>query len=383
MSALIDLSHCCDHHAGHALEMLYKSSSEPPDGGAWEPHESPFIAQIIELFTQRGLLRLGKVREELQAWLQGARHDPAATRPINRPEGMMGRWTQAELDLVRLYLTSLPKEAYTLDDWMMVVDYLVQRYLPMNDLRSEAEWLAVRSSMMGRVQANIEALTAKQADKVMAALPLTVSAAASQFRMSPEQRAIMEFGWQRCAENVVSLSDDLRHRMRKLIMNYQFAQFTGDKAQTAEALQSKLLDEFGLLNRDWRRIAVTEAGENANQGLIASLPVGTKVRRVEQYKHACGHCVKIDGKVMTVVSPTKEPKDGDTEVWVGKNNIGRSASPRKKVGNVLVEREPHEKWWIAAGVQHPHCRGRWVVQKQPDSAGDLDFSDWLANTLRN
>lgn len=381
--SLIDLSHCCDHHASHALEMLYKSSSEPPDGDAWEPHESPFIAQIIELFTQRGLLRLGKVQEELQAWLQGARHDPAATRPIHRPEGMMGRWTQGELDLVRLYLTSLPKEAYTLDDWMMVVDYLVQRYLPMNDLRSEAEWLAVRSSMMGRVQANIEALTAKQADKVVAALPLTVSAAASQFRMTPEQRAIMEFGWQRCAENVVSLSDDLRHRMRKLIMNYQFAQFTGDKAQTAEALQSKLLDEFGLLNRDWRRIAVTEAGENANQGLIASLPVGTKVRRVEQYKHACGHCVKIDGKVMTVVSPTKEPKDGDTEVWVGKNNIGRSASPRKKVGNVLVEREPHEKWWIAAGVQHPHCRGRWVVQKQPDSAGDSEFSAWLAATLRS
>ena len=379
---LVDVSACCDHHATDAIEMLYKSNAEPPDGGAWEPHDSPFISRLIELFTERGLLRLGRVKDELQAWLDGARHDPTAIKPIDRPSGMMGRWTQAELDLARLYLTALPKEQFSLDDWMLVVDYLVQRYLPMDDMRSEAEWFTVRASMMGRVQANMESLTAKQADKVMAALPTTIGAAASAFRMSPEQRAVMEFGWQHCAENVVALTDDLRHKMRRLIMNYQFAQFTGDKAVTAEALQSKLLDEFGLLNRDWRRIAVTEAGENANQGLIASLPVGTKVRRVEQYKHACGHCVKIDGKVMTVVSPTKEPKDGDTEVWVGKNNVGRSASPRKKVGGVLVEREPHELWWIAAGVQHPHCRGRWVVQQNPDSAGDSAFSAWLVQTLR-
>lgn len=382
MSALVDLSLCCDHHASDALEMLYKSTTEPPDGGAWEPHESPFISRLIELFTERGLLRLDRVRDELQAWLEGARHDPSATQPIQRPEGMMGRWTQAELDLARLYLTTLPKERFDLGDWMLVVDYLVQRYLPMNDMRSEAEWFAVRSTMMGRVQANMESLTAKQADKVIAALPSTIGEAASAFRLTPEQRAIMEFGRERCAENIVSLTDDLRHRMRKRIMDYQFAQFTGDRAITAESLQTKLLDDFGLLNRDWRRIAVTEAGENANQGLIASLPVGTKVRRVEQYKHACGHCVKIDGKVMTVVSPTKEPKDGDTEVWVGKNNIGRSASPRKKVGGELVEREPHEMWWIAAGVQHPHCRGRWVVQQNPDAAGDSAFSAWLATTLR-
>ena len=58
------------------------------------------------------------------------------------------------------------------------------------------------------------------------------------------------------------------------------------------------------------------------------------------------------------------------------------AAVDQKVGGVLVERESHELWWIAAGVQHPHCRGRWVVQQNPDSAGDSAFSAWLTSTLR-
>ena len=68
------------------------------------------------------------------------------------------------------------------------------------------------------------------------------------------------------------------------------------------SLQTRLLDAFGKFNKNWRRIAVTEAGEAKNQGYIASLPPGSKVRRVEQYAGACSFCRRLDGKIFDVVA---------------------------------------------------------------------------------
>jgi hypothetical protein len=68
-------------------------------------------------------------------------------------------------------------------------------------------------------------------------------------------------------------------------------------------------------------------------------------------------------------------------IWAGKSNIGRSASPRKRVGNLLVEREPHEMWWIPAGLAHPHCRGRWLPVMEDQPGDDPDFGAWLRVTL--
>jgi hypothetical protein len=135
------------------------------------------------------------------------------------------------------------------------------------------------------------------------------------------------------------------------------------------------------MNRDWRRIAVTEAGENLNQGMISSLPGGAKVKRVEKYRGACAFCRSIDGKVMEVVAASAAEKDGATQVWPGKTNIGRSSSPQRRLGDKLVDREPHELWWIAAGVQHPHCRGGWVHLEQGSLPVDPKFSAWMDKVL--
>jgi hypothetical protein len=142
-----------------------------------------------------------------------------------------------------------------------------------------------------------------------------------------------------------------------------------------------LLDEFAVLNRDWRRIALTEAGEVANQGFIASLSPGAKVKRIEQYRGACPFCRKIDGVVMEVVPASKDDKDPDKMIWVGKNNVGRSGSPRKRVGGELVERLPEEQWWVPAGVAHPMCRGQWIKLSESRADDDPDFAEWLRNTL--
>jgi hypothetical protein len=381
MTLLLDIGELTEQQSDRALNTIYKAiHSHDDDDSIWSEHENPFVRRLVELFTRRGLMRLDGFRKELEQWLAGEKHH-AGSR-VARPDGYMQRWSASELSLVKLYLESLPPAEFTLDDWMMVVDYLAQRYLPASDMRTEAEWLAVRSTFMGRVQANMESLTAKQADTLLEALPSTVSAARAAFTMSPVQSIILDYARVRGVENVQRLADNARHRMRQVVLEHTGQTFLGTPGPR-HSLQTTLHDEFATLNRDWRRIAETETTENQNQGYVSSMPVGSKLKRVEQYRNACSWCRKIDGTIVEVVSPDAPDKDGMTQIWPGKTNMGRSNAPRKRVGTILVHREPEEMYWIAAGAQHPHCRGRWVPTIQDEPGDDKAFGDYLRSVLGN
>lgn len=377
---LIDLggmTACC---TDHALESLAKAiaGEDGQSHDIWEEHHNPFVSRIIELFTKRGLMMLDKVQEGLKLWAEGKMHANLAA-PVQKPEPYVQNWTPEQSSLVHLYLTSLPPEQFAYDDWGLLVDYLLHTYMPEEVLRTEAEWFAVRSSIMGRVQASMsgQAVTVAQLDPVLAALPLTVAGAQKAFNFGTKMDAIMAYGNARCMEQVVSLSASSRQKIKKAILEHTFKKLQGDPDATREVLQSKLFDEFAALNRDWRRISVTEAGENANQGMLASLAPGATVKRIEQYKGACPFCKRIDGTVYKVVPADAEKKDGDKEVWVGKTNIGRSAAPRKRAGDTLIERTPSEMWWTPAGTVHPHCRGGWHLMAGASVHDDDVFQQWL------
>lgn len=378
MGLFVDLIELGEQRTNDALEMLCKAHHDDDDG-IWAQMDSPLLRMLVELFTRRGLDRLDGFRAEVQAWAGGHRHK--AGERVPRPAGAMERWNDAERALAKLYLEHLPPAEWTLDDHMLAIDYTAQRYLPADDLRTEAEWLATRSSLMGRVQAAMEGVTVKQASKLLEAMPSTVREAMAQFGGTPVQAATMQFAATRCAENVRNLADDARHKVRAVVAEHVTQQQLGAPLAGGSSLETKLMDKFGVLNRDMRRIAVTEAGEAQTQGYVASLPLGSKVKRVEQYKNACAFCRRIDGKVVTIVDPAKEPKDWENEIWAGKSNVGRSASPRKRIGNVFKEREPEEMWVIPAGLVHPHCRGRWVPTVQDRPGDDADFGEWMRGVL--
>jgi hypothetical protein len=382
---LIDIGALSCACTEHALELLAKSMAGEDETGPdiWALHESPFIQSLIELFSSRGLLRLEKVKTELNAWLAGKHHKPTGTAAPAPPNASTHYWTPDELSLVRIYLENLAPGSFQLSDWALVVDYLVQRYLPADEMASEAEWLSVRAAIMGKVQASLDGeIGVPQADALMGALPLTAHAAQQTFDFDDNtlMNHILEYGRLRCADQVTQLRENVRHRLKRVILDDQQQKMVGAPGSQS-TLQTQLFDAFSTLNRDWRRIAVTEAGENANQGLIASLAPGTKVRRMEQYRGACPYCRKIDGRVLTVIDPKARNKNGETQVWVGKNNIGRSAAARKKIGNELVERDAAERWWVPAGTVHPHCRGMWSVVDGPVAGADPQFQAWLEKHL--
>lgn len=365
-----------------AYPMMAKSDPGQGDDSIWSPHENPLIRKMIELFTQRGLLRLASVKKSILEW--EGKSGSATMMPSPRPDfGMMTRWGERERELVRIYLDALPKDQWALDDHMLCVELVVQTYLPTDELITEAQWLATKATMMGKVENNWLkkiAPTLKQADAILAGLPNNPQDAA-YFPMQPKERTTMEFANFRTVETVVNLKDNVRRQMRQTVARHVEKKMRGDLS--GQSLQSDLLDTFGDLNRDWRRIAVTEAGEAMLQGMIAGIAPGGKVKRVEQYASACAFCKKIDGTIATVVSPDHPNKDPDTMIWEGKNNIGRSASPRKRVGNELVNRKSDEMYWLPAGLAHPHCRGRWVPVVEIETPQDPEFAAIVAEFLAN
>jgi hypothetical protein len=380
MSLLIDIAGLNDGQTDQVMEFICKAQHDDDLSDAiFDQHPSPFIRRLVELFYDRGLLRLTDFRNDIEKWLEGKHYRPG---PIpQRPDGAMSRWTPAELQLVKIYLTALPSEQFVLDDYMLLIDFLFQRYLPAEDMRTEAQWLATRATLMGRVQANMADITPQQADVLLGALPPSIQAAKQTFTMSAIQSAIIDYAGAHTAENVVSFTETARHRLKRAILAVEEARLTERPGTISSALQTRLFDEFGALNRDWRRVAVTEATENMLQGQICSMPLGSHVKRIEQYRGACPFCKRIDGKVMEVVAADATEKDGATQVWPGKTNIGRSAAPRKRVGSDLVERDPEERWWLPAGTAHPHCRGRWLPTVEPRAGDDVEFSEWLSVTL--
>jgi hypothetical protein len=54
---------------------------------------------------------------------------------------LMERWSPEKLAVTKDYLEGLPNGKFVLDDWMLLVEYMVHRYLAPDDVRTEAEWL--------------------------------------------------------------------------------------------------------------------------------------------------------------------------------------------------------------------------------------------------
>ena len=382
MTLLLDLEPLSCGQTDHLLDGLYKALSDPPDLDIWAPHHNPWIRDLIEDWTDRGLGRLTLIRDHL---LRVANPERPPEPPFRKAEPWL-RWDAAKMAEIQHSLDAKARADYTLDDWMTLVDLLIQTYLPDGVIQTEAEYLAVRAQLAGQIQANLTTLPSAaqlRADQIarIAALLPTTFADIPPGVLTERQVHILRFAEAQAGNLITNLTATLRGRVKNVLLDGVRRITLGDKKGTWQTLGQELFDTFADLNRDWRRIAITETGNATNTGFLASLKPGTHVRREEAYTGACPYCKSIRGQVLTVVSDDKEPKDWDAEVWPSKTNVGRSASPRKRVGGALVPREDHELWKIPAGLVHPHCRGAWsVVAGNPPGLSN-EYQMWLRGLL--
>lgn len=379
---LLDVGGVPASHCDDCIEGLFKALAVDPHGDAersmWAPHPNPWLTAHVEEVTRR----FQRVLEALQdAFSRAMTGEPIGTLAKAEP---FERWDAMRFEEARHHLEGIEPAHYSLDDWMMLVDWLIQRYLPDGVIASTAEYLTLRAQLAGKVAAEMERRGDRRSEVDLSSLAELVPhefGALPERALSPVETAILRISKARAALHVSDITEAARSKMKGLIVEHTQALILGHKEGTPERLRQRLFDTFGVLNRDFRRIAITETGEACNAGFVASMKPGSRVRRVEAYRGACDFCRGLHGRVFTVVAPDHEPKDGEREVWVGKTNVGRSASPRKRVGGELVEREPHELWWCAAGAQHPHCRGAWAYVGEVRPGEDDEFGRWLDGLL--
>lgn len=377
---LLDIGPVADCHCNDAIEGMFKALSESPDGderSIWAPHDNPYLTVHVEDVTRRLQAILERIQDAIAQLLTGA---PIGS--LAKADVPWLRWSPEQFEAVRFALEHKASEFYTLDDWMMVADYLIQRYLPDGVIEDEAEYLTVRATILGKIQARSgQVLPPPDVMAVWATLTPTLFAHVPPRALSPVELSIMEIAKTRAALHIGRVTEGVRGRMKDIIVQHVQAKILGQKEGRDTALRSALFDAFGTLNRDFRRIAVTEAGECALTGYIASCAPGTRVKRMEAYRGACKFCKSIHGKVFTVVAADDPARNGVTDVWVGKTNAGRSASPNKRVGPILSERSPDERWWVACGVIHPHCRGAWVTMPDAPPGTSPAFASFMDGLL--
>lgn len=378
MPLLLDLENltCCQTDS--ALEFLWKALSEERDDAIWLPHQDPWIAEIVERFTQDALEMTDSVSADARRVLGALMKAPPSL--FAKAESWT-RWSSEHAAEIARQIDAIPPAARTLDDWMLVVDLIIHRWMPDGRLRDMGEYLAVRAQLAGIVRARMgQSIPDDRAARIASILPSRIRDVDPAV-ITERQAFTIRVAVADACTFVREVADKVRNKMRQIVSRWVKRITLGDAGAVPDKLKQELLDAFGPLNRDWRRIAVTETGNATLEGFIAALEPGTRVRRMEAYTDPCDFCASIRGRVLTVVAPDKEPKDWDTEVWVGKNNIGRSASPRKRIGSILVPREPEEMWSIPAGTVHPHCRGSWVVETGKPAAVSKEFDDWARGLL--
>jgi len=180
---------------------------------------------------------------------------------------------------------------------------------------------------------------------------------------------------QRYAElHAGELIQDLTDHSRSVIMQ---TLIDGEKnGISSKELQRNLFNRFDSLNRDWRRIAETETATNFNNGYLLSEIDGEEdhakpiFMRGLSAPNACQWCRShVNDKLVVLLSGP--PKGGDdnveiggreyTAIWPGKTNYGRKAA----------------EYWVAAGVQHVHCRCTWTR----DAGDDTPFRKRLHKIL--
>jgi hypothetical protein len=370
---LVDLGAVPDAHCNHCTDALHKALSEDPAGdntGLWDKHANPWIAEHVEDVTRQMQEAIRHIQEDFSKLLLGE-----SISTLAKAENWT-RWDDQKFAAVKAHLEGLKPIEYTLDDWMMAAEYVIHRYLPPSVINTMAEYMTVRATLLGKISACAAKLPPRLIDSVRQLVPTSFAKVPARI-LSAVESGILRVSKARAALHIGNVTSAQRARMQELVIEHVQAGVLGQKEGTNQALKTRLFDSFGQMNKDMRKIAVTESGECVNQGFISATGPGHKVKRLEAYKGACPFCASINGKVFTIVPADKPDPDGKTEVWEGKTNIGRSASPRKRVGGVMVDRTEKEMWWPAAGVMHPNCRGAWQVVVDTPPQMTPGFKSWM------
>jgi hypothetical protein len=257
-----------------------------------------------------------------------------------------------------------------------VKSFFVKKIITENEL-----WI-VRGFVIGKVlEAQEKMPTIYQPMIDINKLPKTVKDAAKDYNLTLRETKALEYTVSEGMKNLTNATLDTIRRSNAILFD-NIKNRRGTK-ELRDALQNEFLLDEGEVNRNWKKVAISETNNAFNQGFISQVKQGEWVYGLS-LKDRCEHCgALIDGKFYPVIRIPSEdlnysnlnPKSNEYKrlswiwqngIWAGKDNLGRSGSKKKRIdsdtGNKkenLIDREDHEIYTPVIPM-HPYCRCRWI-----------------------
>ncbi len=187
---------------------------------------------------------------------------------------------------------------------------------------------------------------------VVANLPTNVTVARRTWGLMRRDEEALEYSEKQSAEYITDMADRMKEKLRDAVTGHLQA------GKTAAQIAPELLAEFGELNRDWRRVAITETATAVSNGYLAQQDPG-QLLVGDSAVDCCDWCSEhIQGRAYVMLEQAPlGPTEAESwqNVWVGKTNVGRSRYPVTAAGQ---PRSFAERWHPCIPA-HPHCRCRW------------------------
>lgn len=348
---LLDLTYTHDEASNAAIEYLCKSVE---DSLLFAAHPTDALLGAVEDLSYVWLNAALTALYDRALWVFTGQGGilKKATMPDDGPEQ---RCRKLEAQVKDAIPGTLPMSTY-----LAIVDCLMSQYMPIAVLESEAQRQSVRQYMAGQYR---QRKPGQYGDVKEAALrlPESIPQAVQTGLVHPIDEARLRVAQASAVRHVQDLSQAARSKMRRVVIDAERERINNRTAAfSPQRVQQALLDNFAELNRDWRRIAVSETGMNAADAFLGASANGETVRWMA-HPGACAYCQSMSGRIFTVVAPEAPDKDPETQVWAGKHvlNIGRAISKRKRTEAGLVERGADEHV-VPAILAHPSCRCQWV-----------------------
>lgn len=276
-------------------------------------------------------------------------------------------WFESQQDLAT-------KETFTAKD-LDRLDNFVKNYFD-GKIEEAKIWL-LRSYIVGRFLAHSDIAGVPFTVGNVASLPKYVKDFAKEFGLTVEEAQALNIAIEEGAALMSNTTQSTMQTVRNTLV--ETLKRGGGKEDFYDRMREHSKKDIGELNRDWQRVAITETNSIFSNGYLAMLNEGDYVAGFSM-PDACDSCLEhINGKVyrvrkdpapdytnMTGAEYQKWAEVWENEIWVGKNNFGRSSSMRKRInpfeGNKQenLREKHHHEFSMPAIPYHPYCRCRWV-----------------------
>lgn len=269
----------------------------------------------------------------------------------------------------------LKSKAFLHEREVLAVDDFIKHYF--HGHIEEAKIWYLRAYVIGRYLGESDKIGKIFQIGQISGLPAFVKQVAKQFDLSLQEAKMIESSLNQAGMFITHTTQGTVYKVQSAIIE-SLIQRQGAQG-VEQRLRSMLTDDIGELNRDWKRVAITEVNKLFNDGYLDTLDSDDYVIGISM-PDACDHCLRdINSKIYQVIK-TPPPdytnmtgeerkrveKLWETKVWSGKNNIGRSASKQKrhnpKLGNKKenLRDKHHHEMTMPAVPYHPYCRCRYI-----------------------